>query len=84
MSHPIPLFLWFTDEICGVGRTAEACRADAHRRDRTEHAAYAAETASEAAPDRAPPPQRRVRPRRLPRLAAAPCNSLALGAYPVT
>lgn len=51
MPHPTPLFLWFTDEIRGVGRTAEACRADARRRCRSEHAAYAAEIAPEAPPE---------------------------------
>ena len=42
MSHPISLFVWFTDEIRRVGRTAESCRADAHARCLEERAAYAA------------------------------------------
>lgn len=47
MSHPISLLVWFTDEIRGVGRTAECCRADAHARCLEEHAAYAADAGAD-------------------------------------
>jgi hypothetical protein len=47
MSHPISWFVWFTDEIRSVGRTAGCCRADAHVRCLEEHAAYAADVGAD-------------------------------------
>lgn len=50
---PTTLYLWFTDEITGVGVSADASRENARRRCLAEHAEYIADPSSGPNPETA-------------------------------